>query len=217
MSLSRPTASKLVKKLSCTAAVCIGLVSFSAAPALAGKGKEASAAVNAEMAVCPGQTFVQPFEGLQDSNYYTLVQGSEFNEGAQGWELANGAAVTEAARPDGSTGSVLSLPTGAEAVSPPVCVTLAYPTARVYVQNLEGNGAVSVSVAYAGTKSEEKPKGSGQLRGQDDEWGVSKAFDVRPQLGGKTEEVRQVRFHFVATGKNGTSRLFGLYVDPRMS
>jgi hypothetical protein len=216
MSLSRPTASKFARKLGCTAAVCIGVVSFSAAPALAGKGKEASAAVNAEMAVCPGQTFSQPFEGLQDSNYYTLVEGSEFNEGAGGWELSNGAEVLEAARPDGSSGSVLNLPLGAEAVSPPVCVTLAYPTARAYVQNPASGGAVVVSVAYTGTKSEEKPKVVGQLRGQQNEWALSRPFDVRPQLGGKSEEVRQVRFHFAATGKN-TSRLFGLYVDPRMS
>ncbi len=217
MSLSRTTASRFARKLSCTAVVCIGVVGISAAPALAGNGKEASTAVNAELAVCPGQTFSQPFEGLQDSNYYMLVEGSEFNEGAAAWELANGAEVIEAARPDGSTGPVLNLPSGAEAVSPPVCVTLAYPTARVYVQNLEGSGAVAVSVGYAGTKSDEKPKGSGQLRGQQGEWTVSRAFDVRPQLGGKVEEVRQVRFHFAAIGKNSTSRLYGLYVDPRMS
>ena len=122
----------------------------------------------------------------------------------------------QATRPDGSVGSVLNLPSGAEAVSPPVCVTLAYPTARAYVQNVQGNGAIAVSVGYAGTKSDEKPKGSGQLRGQQEEWTVSRAFDVRPQLGGKIEEVRQVRFHFAAIGKNSTSRLSGLYVDPRM-
>ncbi len=218
MSLSRPTASKFARKLSCTAAVAIlGVVSFSATPALAGTGKEASNTAGTAQAVCPGQTFSQPFEAVQDSNYYTLVEGSEFNEGAAAWELANGAEVIEAARPDGSTGRVLNLPSGAEAVSPPVCVTLAYPTARVYVQTLEGRGAVVAAVAYAGTKSEEKPKVSGQLRGQQEEWALSRSFDVRPQLGGKAEEVRQVRFHFTAIGKDSTSHLFGLYVDPRMS
>jgi hypothetical protein len=214
MSLSRTTASRFTRKFSCAAVACIGLLSLTAAPALAKKEPAALAAVQA---VCPGQSFGQPFEALEDSNYYTLVEGSEFNEGAAGWELSNGAEVIEAERPDGSSGSQLNLPSGAEAVSPPVCVTLAYPTARVYVQNpATGNGAVAVSVAYAGTKSEEKPKGSGQLRGQQGEWTLSKSFDVRPQLGGKAEEVRQVRFHFVAIGKYPT-RVFGLYVDPRMS
>ena len=42
--------------------------------------KPAPAKVNAELAVCPGQTFSQPFETFKDSNYYTLVEGSEFNE-----------------------------------------------------------------------------------------------------------------------------------------
>jgi hypothetical protein len=213
MSLSRTTASRFTRKLSCTAVACIGLLSLTAAPALAKKEPAALAAVQA---VCPGQSFGQPFEALEDSNYYTLVEGSEFNEGEAGWELSNGAEVIEAARPDGSSGSVLNLPSGAEAVSPPVCVTLAYPTARAYVQNAEGSGAVAVSVAYAGTRSEEKPKGTGHLSGQQGEWTLSKSFDVRPQLGGKAEEVRQVRFHFTAITKNG-SRLFGLYVDPRMS
>ena len=41
--------------------------------------KQAPAKVSAELAVCPGQTFAQPFEALKDSNYYTLVEGSEFN------------------------------------------------------------------------------------------------------------------------------------------
>jgi hypothetical protein len=217
MSLSRPTASKFTRKLSCTAAICLGLIGFSAVPALAKKGpatKEASAALNAELAVCPGQTFSQPFEALKDSNYYTLVEGSEFDEGAAGWELSGGAQIAAAA--DSASGSALDLPSGAEAVSPPVCVTLLYPTARVFVQNVNGSGGVTVSVAYAGTKTEEKPKSVGQVHGERSEWTLSNPFNVQPQIAGKVEEVRQVRFHFAAGGKGNDYRLQGLYVDPRM-
>jgi hypothetical protein len=217
MSLSRPTASKFTRKLSCAAAICLGLIGFSAVPALAKKApatKEAPAALNAELAVCPGQTFSQPFEALKDSNYYTLVEGSEFNEGAAGWELSGGAQIVAAA--DSPSGSALDLPSGAEAVSPPVCVTLLYPTARVFVQNADGGGGVAVSVAYAGTKTEEKPKNVGQVHGEHSEWTLSNPFNVQPQIAGKVEEVRQVRFHFAASGKGNDYRLQGLYVDPRM-
>ncbi len=216
MTLSRPTASKFIGKFGCTAAVCAGLIGLSAVPALAKKApaNEASPVLNSELAVCPGQTFSQPFEAFQDSNYYTLVEGSEFNGGAAGWELSGGAQIVAAA--DSASGSALDLPSGAEAVSPPVCVTLLYPTARVFVQNVNGGGGVAVSVAYAGTKTEEKPKNVGQVHGEHSEWTLSDPFNVQPQIAGKVEQVRQVRFHFSAAGKNNDYRLQGLYVDPRM-
>jgi hypothetical protein len=222
MSLSRPTASKITRKLSCSAALCLGLLGVSVAPALAGAPKVppvklAPDKVSAELAVCPGQTFSQPFEALKDSNYYTLVEGSEFNSPEEGWELTGGAQVVPATHPDGTSGSALELPSGSEAVSPPVCVTLLYPTARMWTQTVQGGGAVAVSVAYAGTKTEEAPKGVGQVQGQPNSWTLSKAFNVQPQIAGKAEETRQVRFHFAAGGKNNDYEVYGLYVDPRMS
>jgi hypothetical protein len=219
MSLSRPTASKFARKFGYAASICLGVISLSATPALADKApvvKEAPAAVNTELAVCPGQTFSQPFEALNDSNYYTLVEGSEFKSPEEGWALTNGAEVVEGTGPEGSSGSSLNLPSGAEAVSPPVCVTLLYPTARVYVQNVEGGGGVAVSVAYAGTKTEGKPKNVGQVHGEHGEWTLSNPFNVQPQIAGHTEETHQVRFHFTAGGKNNDYRIYGLYVDPRM-
>jgi hypothetical protein len=215
MSLSRPTASSITKKIAGAAGVAAAMMGFAVAPALAAHGEKlAPAKINAELAVCPGQTFSQPFEAVKDANYYTLVEGSEFDEGAAGWELSGGAQVVQAE--DSSSGAALDLPSGAEAVSPPVCVTLMYPTARIYVQNVQGGGGVAVSVAYAGTKTEEKPKGVGQVQGDHGEWTLAKPFSVQPQIAGKIEEVRQVQFHFTAGGKNNEYRLQGLYVDPRM-
>jgi hypothetical protein len=219
MSLSRPTASNITRKLSCTAALCLGLLGFSVAPALAHEAKVppvklAPAEVSAELAVCPGQTFSQPFEALKDSNYYTLVEGGEFKSAEEGWTLTNGAQIVQGTGPEGT--SSLDLPSGAEAVSPSVCVTLLYPTARMYVQNVEGGGGVAVSVAYTGTKTEEKPQNVGQIHGQHGEWTLSNPFNVQPQIAGHNEETRQVRFYFTAGGKNNDYRLHGLYVDPRM-
>ncbi len=218
MSLSRTTASKFKKQAASVAGVVAALLGFAAVPALAQEpppAKPAPSAKNAELAVCPGQTFSQPFEAQHDANYYTLVEGSEFNGTEGAWELSRGAALVQATRPDESGGPVLDLPSGGEAVSPPVCVTLNYPTARMYVQNLSGGG-VAVSVAYAGTKTEEAPKAVGQLKGPRGAWAPSAPFQVQPQLAGHDEEVRQVRFHFTQQAKDSENRLFGLYVDPRM-
>ena len=114
MSLSRPTASRITRKLSCAAVVSLGLLGVSATSALARKPvlKEAVSTVAEVAAVCPGQTFSQPFEALNDSNYYTLVEGSEFNAVNEGWELKNGAQVVQGTRPDGSSGGVLDMPSG---------------------------------------------------------------------------------------------------------
>jgi hypothetical protein len=232
MSLSRPTASSITKKFACTAGVVAGLLSFAAVPALAKKEsvapvvKEATAATSAALAVCPGQTFAQPFEATGDANYYTLVEGSEFNSPSEGWELAGGAHVVNTTRPDGSTGSALDLPSGSAAVSPPVCVTLQYPTARMWTNTIQGKSNVVVAVAYANTKTASKPKkvgaieeeenGNGETNRQDTSWSLSAPFEVQPELGGKVEETRQVRFIFVASGKGSETQLYGLYVDPRM-
>src|SRR5690349_24794668 len=114
MSSFRPTATQYGRRLCFLVALCLGLLGFTSASAAAApnpqpktpKVKPASAKKNAQLAVCPGQTFSRPFEAFGDSNYYTLVDGSEFEEGPEGWELANGAEVVEEELPDGSTGGV---------------------------------------------------------------------------------------------------------------
>jgi hypothetical protein len=245
MSLSRPTASSIARKFVCSAGLCAGVIGISAAQALAAPTppapvvpapavvaaapavpstpvapaativKAATAKVSAELAVCPGQTFSQPFEALKDSNYYTLVEGSEFNSPGEGWELNNGASIVEATRPNASAGNVLDLPAGSYAVSPPVCVTLQYPTARAYVEDVQGGGGVTVGVYYAGGK----PTGqvAGQLNAKKNAgWELSNPFNVKPQLGGNEEGTREVRFIFANTSKGSDFHISGLYVDPRM-
>ncbi len=227
MTLSRPTARR-IGRLGGTAGAALGLLCFMTAPASAKSRpdaivNEAPAALSAALAVCPGQTFAQPFMGVGDANYYTLVQGSEFNAPSEGWELLGGAKVLPTSRPDGSAGSVLDLPGGAVAVSPPVCVTLMYPTARIWTRGTEGERHVVVSVAYANTKTASKPRVVGSIdqsgtlgAGHQTGWALSLPFDVRPELGGKIESTRQVRFVFAAAKSTGDTQLYGLFVDPRM-
>jgi len=227
MSSFRHTASSIVRTVACvvgsTLALVIALYLPAAADAAEGPTaveavvaapKAATAKVNAELAVCPGQTFSQPFAELGDSNYYTLVESSESAATGEGWELLNGASVVEGTRPDGSSGGVFDLPSGSVAISPPTCVTLLYPTARAWVQDVSGNGGVEVGVYYPGTKT---PRPVGSLTAKPGQgWELSAPFNVQPQLGGKEEGVREVRFVYANVGR-GEFQVAGLYVDPRLT
>jgi hypothetical protein len=206
---SRPTAFRF-HRLIAAVGICSAALSVSAAPALA-RGKQPQT-----LATCEGQSFAQQFEAYGDSNYYTLAPGGEFNSASEGWELSNGAQIVETTRPDGTTGGVLNMPSGSVAVSPPVCVTLQYPTARVSVRDVNGSEGVAVAVAYANTKTAEAPKNVGQVHGQQSSWTLSNPFNVQPQTAGHSEETREVRFVFTAKGKTSDFQLSGLYVDPRM-
>jgi hypothetical protein len=206
---SRPTAIRLKRQIIRAAGICAALLGFSAVPALAAPAAQAPAA-------CEGQTFSQAFAAFNDPNYYTPVPGGEFNSPSEGWGLSNGAQVVEAERPDGSTGGALDMPSGSVAVSPPVCVTLQYPTARAWVRNVEGSEGIAVAVAYVNSKSEDKPHNVGQVHGQQSQWTLSNPFNVRPKIAGHEEETREVRFVFVAGGKASDFQLFGPQVDPRM-
>jgi len=210
----RSTPRKFIHKLGCAAGASLALLGLSAAPALAGSLTEA-VRETIGAAVCPGQSFSQPFVALGDYNYYTLVPGSEFNNPPEGWELRGGAQVLSTTLPNGSAGAALDLPSGSSAVSPPVCVTLRYPSARVYVRTLEGKSATAVAVSYFETKSETKPRPVGEVKATQGAWEASEPFSVLPQLGGKGDETREVRFVFTAGGSSNTL-IYDLYVDPWM-
>lgn len=208
MSLFRPTAlSSYIRNLGCAAGLILGLLSLWSASAVANSA-------GPEAAVCPGQTFSQPFEAFGDSNWYTLVEGSEFNGGAEGWELSGGAEVVEGIRPDGSIGGVLELPSGAVAESPAVCVTLDYPKARTWVDAVDGGGGVSVELVYP---EKEEGVATGRLSDKSaNNWTLSRQFNVKPQLAGGKEGVREVRFVYANKTKSSDFRVWGLFVDPRM-
>jgi len=175
----------------------------------------AQAASSSAPAVCPGQVFSQPFAAYEDLRYYVLAPGGEFNgPGAEGWTFTGGAHLVTTTRPTGVSGGALDLPAGAVATSPPICVTLAYPIARVWVEGVNGEKGVGVAVSYAGTSSELEPKGVGAVRSPKGSWTLGE-FNVAPRLAGKEEAAREVRFVFTAR-KGSESLLYGLYIDPRL-
>src|SRR5471032_2135410 len=110
----RPKAHRHKPRLPYVLGACLEVLGLSAAPAVgATPAAPAPGAAPAAPVGCAGQAFSQPFASLSDSNYYTLVQGGEFNGAGEGWELYNGAAIVPAARQSGAIGGVLDLRSGA--------------------------------------------------------------------------------------------------------
>jgi hypothetical protein len=184
-----------------------------ASPALAA-GYSDSGLAWGDTSSCSAPQLSQPFLSAKDSNWYVLAPG-ESSDGfdGTGWTLGGGASIQTGPLADGSTGSVLDLPSGAVAISPPVCVSSEYPTARTMVRNAAGGDGVQVYVGYAGTKTEAQPQGSGQVHGNKAAWTTSPAFGIHP---GNKPGWQLVRFTLVGGGRTSDFQIYDFYVDPRM-
>ena len=190
-------------------ALALGMVvaGILTAPAYAGQP------VSVDTSWCTNPLLSQPFLSSGDSNMYALVpgQGAGGFDGT-GWTLSGGAKIVTSTLADGTTGSVLDLPSGAAAISPTICVTSAYPTARMRVRDVAGSAGVSFYVSYDGTKTWKKPLNTGQVQGNGTAWTLANPVDIEPST---TPGWQPVRF-MLQGGKKSESDVYALYVDPRM-
>jgi hypothetical protein len=127
---------------------------------------------------CVNPLFSQPFLSSGDSNNYVLVSGESVdNFDGTGWTLSGGASIVTSRLADGSTGGVLDMPGGSQAVSPIMCVQSNYPTARTQILGATG---VFFYVSYAGTSSWNNPKNTGQVHGNNQGWALSDPVNMQP-------------------------------------
>jgi len=175
-------------------------------------GGSAQAAPPVKTSACsqPDYAFSQPFASAGDSNWYTLAPGqSPDSFDGTGWTLTGGARLVTTTLADGSTGTVLDLPAGATAVSPPMCVSAAYPDARTEVRDVAGP-PIHLFVAYTNTPSWEKPAAAGAIPGNAT-WSYSPPLQLHPgNLYGWQQEV----FTLTNSGKGADAQLYDFYVDP---
>jgi hypothetical protein len=163
---------------------------------------------------CPTPTFTKAFSFAKDDQWYTLMPGQtvdSFDGG--GWTLSGGASVVQAPTSSGKSGGVLDLPSGAKAVSPPICVTSFYPRTRMMVRNLRGAEGVFFNVSYAGTSSWDTPKNTGQVHGKGTDWTPSDPVNMQPY---NVPGYQTVRITLVGGGKTSRFQVYNVYVDPRM-
>jgi hypothetical protein len=167
-----------------------------------------------DTSACSPAQLSQAFQSIRDNNWYTLAPGqTDDNFNGNGWTLNDGAQLTSSPLADGATGSVLDLPSGASAVSPPMCVSSDYPTARTMVRDIVGSEGVHISVSYAGTKTADKPQNVGQVHGTQSDWTASNPFNVHP---GNVPGWQLVQFTLTAGGKSSNFQIYNFWVDPRM-
>jgi hypothetical protein len=186
-------------------AACSALLSFGSSAAQA-----ATTAVNTSS--CSAPALSQPFAAQSDSNYYMLAPGQaqgQFN--GAGWTLSGGAAVVSAPLPAGGYGKVLNLPAGAKAVSPAICVTTAYPWARMRVHHVFGYDAVNFAVGYAGRPTWESPKSEGEVLGALYGWTLSEPLSMSPE---HVEGWQLVQITLTGSGHWGDAQVDDLYIDP---
>ena len=99
----------------------------------------------------------QPFAPWGDMNLYTPAPGGDLETGAN-WTLAGGAAIVPGSEPFSATSRLgsasLSLPAGASAVSPEICLTVNHPTFRFFAKAVQGDGASLRAEALADRPSQ---------------------------------------------------------------
>lgn len=177
-----------------------------------GSAQAATPPVKTSACSQPDYAFSQPFTSVKDSSWYTLAPGqSPDSFDGTGWTLTGGAQLVTTTLADGSTGTVLDLPAGATAVSPPMCVSAAYPAARTDVRDLVGPPSIHLFVAYTNTPSWEKPAAAGTIPGNTS-WSDSPPLQLHPGgLYGWQQEV-----FTLTNGVKGThAQVYDFYVDPR--
>jgi hypothetical protein len=183
------------------------LAGFAATPALAH-----SAPV--DTSACTAPQLSQPFLAWNDTSWYTPVPGETAdNFDGGGWTLNDGAQLVSTQLQDGQTGSVLDLPAGASAVSPPMCVLSSDGTARTMVRNLVGDGVVGVKVSYAATNSFDRRHRVGSVGGGSTDWTLSDPINLHPN---DSAGWQLVQFTLVARGGASEVQVYNFFVDPRM-
>ena len=161
---------------------------------------------------CVHPPAIQALLAFDDENFYTLAPGGTFSD-ATGWQLSGNASIQTATQSDGTTGEVLDLPPDSQATSPPMCITVDYPTARLWARGLEGSADVEFNVVYWRNDEWTKPKHTGNFKGDKKGWGLSKEMKCNPE---KHADWQQVRFVLFNDGKSNV-QVDNFWVDPRAS
>jgi hypothetical protein len=192
------------------AAVVVGLVggaiamAVGAAPAAAGLG-----------IACPAPTSM-PFVGWKDYANYAFSPDGGFEGGGSGWTLSGGAKVVsgnELFFVHSTADKVsLSLPAGASATSPPMCISLLSSKMRFLSRGNYGS-KVKVQIIYRGLLSQVLGVFDGGTISPSGTWNASPEMSM---LGGALPLLTtSVSFRFTAVG--AAASVDDVYLDPMKS
>jgi hypothetical protein len=187
--------------------------------ALAGAFPQAGHA--AERPSC-GYEYLSPFSLWGDDGLYGLAPSGSFEEGAAGWELSEGAAVTVpgSGLRVGSELFSLSLPAGSSATSPPICIQPGSPWARVFAHTWDARPDVRrglrVSIRYTDSVTGRKTTRPVAKLAQQPVWGPTRRLALGGPLSVKPGNSPRKPVRFVFTPLHGTSwSIDDLFIDPK--
>jgi hypothetical protein len=176
----------------------------------------AAATSTTSWTLCPG-TLSQPFSPWADLNSYTLAPGGSFEGSMTEWSLGGGASVTSGSQTYAGTGvSSLSVPVGATAVSPEICIDPTRETFRFFARNSSGvsTAKLKVEILYPTKSGSWKTILGGimdtaKVKG----WQVSPIYSNSSDLALLSGLANPpVRYRFTASG--GGWQVDDVYVDP---
>jgi hypothetical protein len=152
---------------------------------------------------CAPQPLAHTFLPWLDAAWYEAVPDGALEGGGAGWTLADGAAVVNGNDPYEPGASALSLPAGASATTPAMCVDLAHPTLRFFARG--GSGALVVTALFRDALGlpHELPVGALVAGG---DWAPSPVLAIAGNLLSS-----QVAFRFASAGD---WEIDDVYVDP---
>jgi hypothetical protein len=183
-------------------AVCGAVLLVGAVPAQA---------ATTEKNACEAPVLSQPLLSAGDANYYFMPAGESANNFAgTGWSLSGGASIQQVTLANGSSGAVLDLPSGAQAVSPVICVTNEYPFARFAERQVNGTEGVNFYVSYLTSQGWSNRYG-GQVRGKGNGWTLSQQVAMQPS---KTGGWQLAEIILTGAGKSNDFQVYNLYIDP---
>jgi hypothetical protein len=175
-----------------------------AAPASAGLGL-----------ACPSPTST-PFATWKDYANYAFTPDGGFESGGTGWSLSGGARAVSGNEPyfvhSGTDKTSLSLPRGASATSPGMCISLFSSKMRFLARGDSGS-SVKVQIIYRGVLSSLLGILDGGTISSGGSWKPSPAIGM---LGGTLPLLTaSVSFRFTAVG--GAAAIDDVYLDPMKS
>jgi hypothetical protein len=192
------------------AALALGLVG--GAIALAAGAAPASAGLGL---ACPSATST-PFATWKDYAHYAFAPDGGFESGGSGWSLSGGARAVSGNESYFVHGSAdktsLSLPKGASATSPGMCISL-FSSKMRFVTRGDSGSSVKVQIIYRGLLSSLLGILDGGTISSGGSWKPSPAIGM---LGGTLPLLTaSVSFRFTAVG--GAAAIDDVYLDPMKS
>lgn len=188
--------------------IAIAIAAF--APGTAIAGPLVASAPN-----CAAQTLSQPFLPWADVASYTLAPGGSFEPGTPNW-AASGASEAAGNEPffvgQDNDGRGLTIPSGASATSPTICVGLGHPDIRFFSKGSNTLGQLNVEVLFEDALGNVQTLSIGAAVGTSD-WSLSAPLPIVANLLPLLpDDMTPVAFRFTASG--ASFKIDDLYVDP---